>query len=54
MLIKKLKDELNLMYNIVSYKKLVRQFLYTKFEKNNVNLLYHCLENMTVDKIFIK
>lgn len=54
MLLKRLRDEIDIRYNIVSYKKLVKYFLYNKFEKNNVNLLYHCLENMIVDKIFIK
>ena len=36
----KLKKEINIRYNIMRYKKLWRNFLYNRMEKNNVEIMY--------------
>lgn len=39
MLMKNLKEEYNLRYNIMRYKKLMKRYKYNRFEMNNANLL---------------
>ena len=39
----KLKKEINIRYNIMRYKKLWRNFLYNRMEKNNVEFIYEAI-----------
>ena len=50
MLIQKLKEEYELRYRIVQYKKYTKLYLYSVFEKNNVNLLYITFENLKIQQ----
>ena len=46
--IEKLKEEIDLRYRIYQYKKLQREFLLNRIEKNNYNLIMKCIEDMNV------
>lgn len=50
MLMKNLKKEYNMRYNFMRYKKLNKLYLYSCFEKNNVELLYKTLEDLKVEQ----
>lgn len=39
----KLKEEINIRYRIMRYKKLMKHFLYNRFEKNNVEIIYEAI-----------
>lgn len=41
-----LKQEIEFRHNVVKYKKLHRNFLLNRIEKNNVNILFEALEDM--------
>lgn len=45
-MIKSLKQEYEMRYRIMRYKKLHRKILYTFIEKNNVRLLFDALINV--------
>lgn len=44
--IENLKEEIELRYKIVQYKRLHKQFLLNRIEKNNVQLLFETLEDL--------
>lgn len=44
----KLKEEINLRYNIMRYKKIWRNFLYNRMEKNNVEIMYEAIAQMAI------
>ena len=46
--IEKLKEEIDLRYRIYQYKKLQREFLLNRIEKNNYNLIMKCIEDMNI------
>lgn len=46
----KLKEEINLRYNIIQYKKFMKNFVYNCYERHNVDMLFHVLEDLHVDK----
>ena len=50
MLMKNLKKEYDMRYNIMRYKKLHKLYLYSCFEKNNFNLLYKTLEDLQIEQ----
>lgn len=45
-----LKQEIEMRYRIVQYKKLQKQFLLNRIEKNNVQLLFETLEDLKVQE----
>lgn len=45
-----LKKEINLRYNIVQYKKLFKNYLLNRMEKNNVNIILEAIEQLKFDK----
>ena len=45
-----LKQEINLRYNIVRYKKLWKGFVLNRYEKNNFELLRYTIEKMHLNK----
>ena len=44
--IDKLKDEIEMRYRFLSFKKLHHNFLLNRIEKNNFNLFYETLEDL--------
>lgn len=42
----KLKQEIDLRYNIIQYKKLMKNYILNRFEKNNVQIIYKALEEI--------
>ena len=48
MLIDNLKQEYELRYNIIRYKKLYRDYVYNRFEKNNYNIIMKSIEDINV------
>lgn len=47
--ISSLKDEINMRYNFMRYKKLHKKLLCNIIEKHNVQLLYETLEDLKAD-----
>lgn len=45
-----LKQEIEMCYRIIQYKKLQKQFLLNRIEKNNVQLLFETLEDLKVQE----
>lgn len=45
-----LKQEIEMRYRIIQYKKLQKQFLLNRIEKNNVQLLFETLEDLKVQE----
>lgn len=50
MLMKNLKEEYELRYRIMRYNKLHKLYLYNCFEKNNYNMLFSTVEDMSLKK----
>lgn len=48
MLINKLKQEYELRHNIIRYKKLYKNYLYNRFEKNNYNMIIKAIEDINI------
>ena len=46
---KKLKQEINLRYNIVQYKKLMKNYILNRFEKNNLQIIYNAIESIKLN-----
>ena len=49
--IDRLKQEIELRHNILKYKKLHKNFLLNRIEKNNVNLLFEAIEDLKSETI---
>ena len=47
--IEKLKQEIELRYRIKCYEKLHNLYLCNRMEKNNVNIIYKGIEDLTID-----
>ena len=47
--IENLKQEIELRYRIMKYKKLQKQYLYGCFEKHNFDMLYETVEDLIVE-----
>lgn len=47
--IDKLKQEIELRYRIKCYEKLHNLYLCNRIEKNNVNIIYKGIEDLTID-----
>lgn len=43
---KKLKQEINFRYNITQFKKLMRNYILNRYEKNNVQIIYNTIEDI--------
>lgn len=41
-----LKQEIDLRYNIVTYKNMYKKFLYQCFEKHNIEIIYDSLKEL--------
>lgn len=48
--IDKLKDEINLRYNFMRYKKMHKQLLLNIIEKNNVHMLCNTIEDLFAEE----
>lgn len=46
----KLKEEINFRYNIIQYKKFMKNFVYNCYERHNVDMLFQVLEDIHVEK----
>ena len=51
---KKLKQEINLRYNIVQYKKLMKNYILNRFEKNNLQIIYNAIESIKLNNFWGK
>ncbi len=51
MLIKKLKEEYEMRHRIANYRKLFKNYLLNRFEKNNVNLIYKTMEEINTPPV---
>lgn len=47
----RLKKEIDLRYRIMRYKKLMKHFLYNRFEKNNVEIIYTAIEKIKSSRL---
>ena len=45
-----LKKEINLRYRAIQYKKLLKQYIYNRIEKNNVNICFKAFEDLAVQR----
>ena len=45
-----LKEEINFRYNIVQYKKLMKNYILNRMEKNNLLVIYSAIEDLKVRK----
>lgn len=45
----KLKQEINLRYNIVQYKKLMKNYILNRYEKNNLQIIYNTIEDIKIN-----
>lgn len=43
-----LKNEITFRYNLIQYKKMIKQFVLNRIEKNNVNLIYKAIEELNI------
>lgn len=50
MLIDKLKKEIDLKYNIIQYKNLMKRYILNRIEKNNINILFSTIEDINIER----
>lgn len=50
MLKQKLRNEYELRYRIMQYKKLQKRYIYKCYESNNVNMLFEAISRVNCDK----
>lgn len=49
-MIQNLKDEINFRYRIVRYKKLMKDYICNRVEKNNVQIIHKTIDDITMKK----